>query len=135
MMKNDAEISKIETIFDVKCELKFAVNVLSRIKYSDFEQYKKQIPCDGDDFKLIEIYSASEWIKRPTELEIARMERCLSWFDELAEFEKELVWRRANGVPWKVICYDMGFHRSNLSEKHNVALAKILGGIRKNTRA
>ena len=57
--------------------------------------------------------------------QISRMEEVLGWLWWLDVDERNLVWLRAGGVRWKVICYKIGYCRETMRTKHKIALTKI----------
>ena len=61
----------------------------------------------------------------PAAAQISRMEEVLGWLWWLEADERNLVWLRAQGVRWKVICYSLGYSRETLRTKHKIALTKI----------
>ena len=57
--------------------------------------------------------------------QISRMEEALGWLWWLEPDERNLVWMRAGGVRWKVICYRIGYSRETMRTKHKIALTRI----------
>lgn len=51
------------------------------------------------------------------------------WLPLLSVDERRLVWKRANNIPWKLLCREFGVSRQGLSKNYNVAIAKIAGAI------
>ncbi len=66
----------------------------------------------------------------PTQEQMTQMDEVLRWLEVLEPVERKLVWKRAERIPWKFLCREFGFHRSKLTEKYNVALAKIYGRLK-----
>lgn len=63
---------------------------------------------------------------RPNQEQIALWERVvLEWLPILAVDERRLVWKRANRIPWKLLCREFGLCKSNLCARHSKALMKI----------
>lgn len=63
---------------------------------------------------------------RPKQSAITEMEEVLfSWLYWLNVEERKLVWQRAEKVPWKIICYEIGCDRTTAWRKYKIALAKI----------
>jgi hypothetical protein len=60
----------------------------------------------------------------PTD-KISRMEEALAWLCWLEPDERNLVWMRADGVRWKVICWQIGYSREAMRTKYKIALTKI----------
>lgn len=84
------------------------------------------------------IYTAQEMIFmdkkplkiRPNQEQIALWECvALEWLPLLTVDERRLVWKRANRIPWKLLCREFGISRQGLSKNYNIALAKIAGAI------
>ena len=64
---------------------------------------------------------------KPTQEQISLWERVvLEWLPILSINDRRLVWKRANHIPWKLLSYEFGIHRSNLSHRYERALMKIL---------
>ncbi len=61
----------------------------------------------------------------PNATQITQMEEALGWLWWLEPNERNLVWMRAGGVRWKVICYSIGYSRETMRTKHKIALTKI----------
>ena len=63
---------------------------------------------------------------KPTQEQISLWERVvLEWLPILSINDRRLVWKRANHIPWKLLSYEFGIHRSNLSHRYERALIKI----------
>ena len=63
---------------------------------------------------------------RPTQAQLDVWEKVvLKWLPLLTVFEKSLVWKRANRIPWKILCRDFGRTRIHLYQLHKIALLKI----------
>ena len=86
------------------------------------------------------IYSAQELIfmeKRPLKIrpnqeQIALWERVvLEWLPVLSTEERRLVWKRANRIPWKLLCREYGVSRQMLAIRYDKAIIKIQYGCRK----
>ena len=63
----------------------------------------------------------------PTSHQIDEMEEVFEWLNVLAPMERKLVWKRAERIPWKLLCYEFGISRSQLNVKYDLCLSKILG--------
>ncbi len=64
---------------------------------------------------------------RPTREQIALWEMViLEWLPVLTVFERQLVWKRANRLPWKLLCREFGHTRVHLWRIYDRALLKIL---------
>jgi len=56
---------------------------------------------------------------------ISRLDEVLTWLPWLSVDERRLVWQRASGVRWKVICAELGCGRSKAWHKWGTALEKV----------
>jgi hypothetical protein len=64
---------------------------------------------------------------------ISRMEETLEWLRWLEPTDARIVWLRANGERWKVVCYHVGLARAAANEHWVYALCVIawrLNGLR-----
>lgn len=62
---------------------------------------------------------------RPNQEQIALWERVvLEWLPILAVDERLLVWKRANRIPWKLLCREFGVSRQMLAVRYERALIK-----------
>ena len=69
---------------------------------------------------------------RPNQEQIALWERVvLEWGAILAVDERRLVWKRANRIPWKLLCREFGVSRQMLAVRYERALIKIQYGCKK----
>ena len=64
---------------------------------------------------------------RPTGEQIDAMDEVLKWLEILEPMERKLVWKRAERIPWKLLCYEFGISRSQLNVKYDLSISKILG--------
>ena len=69
---------------------------------------------------------------RPTQEQITLWERVvLKWLPILSLDERQLVWKRANRIPWKLLCREYGVSRQMLAIRYDKAIIKIQYGCRK----
>ena len=62
----------------------------------------------------------------PTAAAITRMDETLEWLRWLADPEEvRIVWARACGLPWKLLCYRFGAGRTTLWRRWSMALITI----------
>ena len=61
----------------------------------------------------------------PSPQAISRMEETLTWNRFLEPDEAHLMWARAEGVPWKGICYRFGISRPTAHRRWEYALSVI----------
>ena len=62
----------------------------------------------------------------PSPQTIDRMEAALGWLQWLEPDDAKLVWERASGTPWKVICWRFGVGRTTAWERWVMALCVIV---------
>ena len=63
---------------------------------------------------------------KPTPGQISLWERVvLDWMTVLEPRERNLVWKRAKHIPWKILCRDFGRTRIHLWQLYKMALLKI----------
>lgn len=61
----------------------------------------------------------------PSPRAISRMEETLEWLTWLEPSQAKLVWARAEGTPWKPICWRFGIARATAHRRWEYALALI----------
>jgi Domain of unknown function (DUF6362) len=61
----------------------------------------------------------------PSPEAIDRMDEALAWLASLEPAERQLVWLRAAGLPWKRITHRLGIGRTTAWQRWTVALLKI----------
>jgi len=61
----------------------------------------------------------------PSPAAISRMEETLSWTVGLDPIDGKIVWMKAHGLRWKVICWKVGLQRSAANEHWLYALCVI----------
>ncbi len=63
---------------------------------------------------------------RPTQEQVSLWEMViLEWMPLLEVYERQLVWKRANRIPWKLLCREFGLCRTRLMIKYDKAIVKI----------
>src|SRR5574344_752805 len=63
---------------------------------------------------------------RPTQEQITLWERViLEWLPVLSVEERRLVWKRANRIPWKYFCRELGVSRADMWRQYQSALLKV----------
>lgn len=63
---------------------------------------------------------------KPTQIQIDLWEKVvLNWLPLLTAYERNLVWKRANRVPWKLLSRELGRTRIHLWRIYDRALLKI----------
>ena len=61
----------------------------------------------------------------PSAAAISRMEEALTWARFLAPEDGKLVWARAEGAPWKEICWRFGVARATANRRWQYGLSVI----------
>lgn len=61
----------------------------------------------------------------PSAAAISRMEETLGWSAWLEPDDAKLVWKRAERLPWKAICYQLGIARATAHRRLEYALCLI----------
>ena len=67
----------------------------------------------------------------PAPSAITRMDETLGWLRWLEPDDAKLVWMRAEGKPWKAVCWRFGLARSTANRRHEYALNLIAWRLRK----
>ena len=62
---------------------------------------------------------------RPGPRDITQAEEALLWLRWLEKNDARLVWLRANGKPWKPICWELGVSRPTANRRLEYGLAVI----------
>jgi hypothetical protein len=62
----------------------------------------------------------------PSAAAISRMEKVLTWIHYLAPEDGKLVWARAEGAPWKEICWRFGIARATAHRRYLYGLSVIV---------
>lgn len=62
---------------------------------------------------------------RPGPRDISQAEEALLWLRWLEKDDARLVWLRANGSPWKPICWELGISRPTANRRQEYGLAVI----------
>lgn len=114
------------TIDEIKNRIESAVYTMKLLPPAKAQGYRLT--------KLDIIYTSQELVLmdkktikvRPTSEQITQMDEVLEWLEVLEPWERKLVWKRGTRVPWKVLSYEFGLHRSNLCRHYEKALVKIL---------
>ena len=114
------------TIDEIKNRIESAVYTMKLLPPAKAQGYRLT--------KLDIIYTSQELVLmdkktikvRPTSEQITQMDEVLEWLEVLEPWERKLVWKRGARVPWNVLSYEFGLHRSNLCRHYEKALVKIL---------
>lgn len=63
---------------------------------------------------------------RPSPRQITQAEEAMLWLRWLEKDDARLVWLRANGTPWKPICWELGFSRATANRRWQYGVAVIV---------
>ena len=75
-----------------------------------------------------EVYQSEGRVVRrplPSDDAVDRMVECMRWLRWISREERDLVWLRASGLPWRVIAEDMGVNRKTPYAHWSKAMSKI----------
>ena len=63
---------------------------------------------------------------RPSPRQITQAEEAMLWLRWLEKDDARLVWLRANGTPWKPICWQLGMSRATANRRWQYGIAVIV---------
>jgi hypothetical protein len=63
---------------------------------------------------------------RPSPRQITQAEEAMLWLRWLEKDDARLVWLRANGTPWKPICWELGISRATANRRFQYGIAVIV---------
>ena len=63
---------------------------------------------------------------RPSPRQITQAEEAMLWLRWLEKDDARLVWLRANGTPWKPICWELGISRATANRRLQYGIAVIV---------
>lgn len=63
---------------------------------------------------------------RPSPRQITQAEEAMLWLRWLEKDDARLVWLRANGTPWKPICWELGISRATANRRWQYGMAVIV---------
>lgn len=63
---------------------------------------------------------------RPSPRQITEAEEAMLWLRWLEKDDARLVWLRANGTPWKPICWQLGVSRATANRRFQYGIAVIV---------
>lgn len=114
------------TIEEIKSRIEEAVYVmklLPPIKVQGYLQFWPEIMYSKKELAVMDVKPIK---LTPTSEQIGRMDEVLRWLEILEPWECKLVWKRGARIPWKILSYEFGRHRANLSRHYEKALTKII---------
>lgn len=119
---------KVWTMKAVAEEIRLAASVMRRLPSVRVEGYRSLWPPILYDFYEMITGEPRAKVTPPDNQEITRMEKVIfNWLRVLDKDEVRLVWARAEGFSWKILCYKFKLSKTSLWHKYNYALAKIAG--------
>lgn len=114
------------TIEQIKNDLETAAYVdrlLPPVRAQGYQSYMPQIIYTPQEIAFMDRRPIRP---RPNQEQINIWEEVvLRWLPILTKEERRLVWKKANNLPWKMLCRDFGVCKSNLCERYSKALLKI----------
>jgi hypothetical protein len=111
----------------VEARLKEAASVLARLPAAKTDAYLGLLAQDS--FAKQRKHGWDVYVNRhglPKAHEIARMEEALTWFHCLTSNEQRLVWMRATGLQWKIVCGRIRCSRTEAWRQWTAAMNKII---------
>ena len=112
----------------VEARLEEAATTLRRLPSVKMQGYFSAWPPIVHDFwEAFGRHGAQARPDPPSPAAIDRMDESMLWLRWLEPDETRLVWLRAEGVRWKLICSQFGVGRTTAWHRWSVALAKIAG--------
>jgi len=111
---------------DVEARLTEAADVMRRLPPVRVQGYFNLWPAVQIEFSDM-VGRDTEPTQRPPPSpdSISRMERTLEWLRWLEPEDAKLVWMRAEGKPWKAICWRFGMARATANRHWEYALSLI----------
>ncbi len=103
-----------------------AADVLGRLPNVTIQGYASTWPPFVREYW--ESYGMSEVVLRrppPSAAAIDRMDQALGWLRRLDPVDARIVWHRANGDRWKMVCWKVGMARSAVHQHWMYALCVI----------
>jgi len=110
----------------VEVRLAEAADVLSRLPEERLQGFVSTWPEVVRSFW--ESYGMQEPILKrpwPSPASIDRMEEAMIWVQFLAPEDARLVWARAEGTPWKALCWRFGIARATANRRWRYGLSVI----------
>lgn len=114
------------TIEEIKNRIESAVYVMKLLPPVRAQGYRSAMPDIIYTPQEIVFMDRKPLKPRPTQEQISQMDEVLEWLEVLEPWERKLVWKRGARIPWKILSYEFGLHRSNLCRHYERALVKIL---------
>lgn len=117
------------TIDEIKDRLESAAYTMKLLPPVKAQGYKSCMPDIIYTPQEIAFMDRRPIRPRPTQEQITQMDEVLKWLEILEPAERKLVWKRAERIPWKLLCREYGCTRINLWYRYDKALLKLQYGI------
>ena len=111
----------------VQAYLEDAAEVMKALPAVRVQGYFSAWPTPVHDFWDAYGWNEAQNRWRPTPRQITQMEMVCEWLRFVPVREGKIIWRRASGVPWKVIANDLQSSRASVSNWYNAGISKIVG--------
>ncbi|MET3791791.1 DUF6362 family protein [Aquamicrobium terrae] len=110
----------------VEARIQEAADVLKRLPEERVRGFFNTWPDMMVEFSDM-VGRAGEPMKRPPPHPgaISRMEETLTWSKYLEPDDARLLWARADGMPWKHVCWRFGMARATAHRRYDYALCLI----------
>ncbi len=106
--------------------LEDAAEVMKALPSVRVQGYFSTWPTPVHDFWDAYGWHEAENRWRPTPRQITQMEMVCEWLRFVPVRESKIIWRRASGVPWKVIAADLQSSRTAVTNWHNTGITRIV---------
>ncbi len=110
----------------VQAHLEDAAEVMKALPRVRVQGYFSTWPTPVHDFWDAYGWHEAENRWRPTPRQISRMEYVCEWLRFVPVRESKIIWRRASGVPWKVIANDLQSSRTAVTGWYAAGIWKIV---------
>ena len=114
------------TLDEIKNRIESAVYVMKLLPPVKAQGYRSTMPDIIYTPQELMLMDKKPIKIRPTSEQITQMDEVLEGLAILEPWERRLVWKRGARIPWKILSYEFGLHRSNLCHHYERALVKIL---------
>ncbi len=113
----------IEQIKDILEMSAYVERLLPEVRMPQYRCCMPEIIYTSQEIALMDRRPAK---LRPTQEQISQWEVVvLEWLPILTVDERKLVWKRANRIPWKLLCREFGYERAEMWRRYQKALTKI----------
>lgn len=112
----------IEQIKDRLESAAYTMRLLPPVKVQGLRSYMPQIIYTPQEIALMDRRPVRP---RPTQEQITQMDDVLRWLEILDPSERKLVWKRAERIPFKILCREFGVSRQYLWTRYDRAILKI----------